>query len=735
MYYNFNQEPGKTLRKKEIIIDFTPKISIITPYYNESKYFEQTYNSVMNQTFPWFEWIIVDYGSNIIEREYINSLKDCDERIKILKCESKIMASVIKDAIKASKADIIVTLSGGDLIIPTYLEYVFFGLYFNSDSILCYTDSIYFNQNQKIYVKEFSFETKGEKLLTHTAAIRKNNLLEIDAFDKFINNDYFDWKLWLALFSKNNKPVYLKKVGLWCRKRDVKIENLKEYNKEIDTFAKEIKRLITPIEYNSTVLNQYKKPSKFQWIDKVNKKHDKIRIMLIIPWMELGGADLFNLNIVRLLNKDKYDISIITTLQAENSWHGKFEEFTLDIHELPTFLKIENFASFINYHIISREVDIVFLSNSYYGYYLLPWLRKEFPDLLIIDYVHMEEWYWRNGGYARTSGVLKGIIDKTYVCNNCTRDVLIQEFNRESKSVQTLYIGVDHDKYNENNVQYGLIRKKLNIDLKRPIILFPCRIHPQKRPFLLIEIANMLKKKMPNIAFLVVGDGPQLDEMKQITNELNLNETIYYEGRQNDMLPYYKDSTLTLICSLKEGIALTAYESLSMGRPVITSNVGGQAELIDNSVGKVVPLLQDEASELDIRNFSNQEIELYVNAVIEILDNKENYNKMCKQCRARIENNFSLNKMIECFESEMNYLLNDNGIKFNHNKIYQNLKNLDNLIDDYLTLFGEIQSYENFYKYSYNADTKSELVRIANSNLGRKLINLLIRFKISKLFQ
>ena len=50
----------KSIDKEEI----KPIISIITPYYNAEEYIEETAKSVLNQTFPFFEWIIVDDGSD-----------------------------------------------------------------------------------------------------------------------------------------------------------------------------------------------------------------------------------------------------------------------------------------------------------------------------------------------------------------------------------------------------------------------------------------------------------------------------------------------------------------------------------------------------------------------------------------------------------------------------------------------------------------------------------------------
>ena len=70
-------------------MDNAPLMSVITPYYNAGKYFEQTFNCVMNQTFPWFEWIIVDDGSS--EESSIDILKKftgTDSRIKVIRQEN-----------------------------------------------------------------------------------------------------------------------------------------------------------------------------------------------------------------------------------------------------------------------------------------------------------------------------------------------------------------------------------------------------------------------------------------------------------------------------------------------------------------------------------------------------------------------------------------------------------------------------------------------------------------------
>ena len=60
---DFTLQPGQSLKQRFVTENISPRVSIITPFYNTLEHFEQMYNSVLNQTFPWFEWIIVDDGS------------------------------------------------------------------------------------------------------------------------------------------------------------------------------------------------------------------------------------------------------------------------------------------------------------------------------------------------------------------------------------------------------------------------------------------------------------------------------------------------------------------------------------------------------------------------------------------------------------------------------------------------------------------------------------------------
>ena len=240
------------------------------------------------------------------------------------------------------------------------------------------------------------------------------------------------------------------------------------------------------------------------------------------------------------------------------------------------------------------------------------------------------------------------IIDKTMVCNGNSKKILEEHFKRNPDEVQTVYIGVDEEKFNPDRYNKEELEKKyLGGTTNKKIVSFICRISEQKRPLLFLEIIKKLKEKRQDFKVLVVGDGNLLDKMKEKAKKMNLLEDIIFLGEIKNTGEIYKISNVTVNCSLKEGLALTSYESLSMNVPIVSSDVGGQKELISKDVGEIVKLMQNE-EDVYLEKYRQEEINSYVKAINKVLDNLETYKS---NCRKRICENFTISKMIEMMDS------------------------------------------------------------------------------------
>ena len=705
MEFDFQQQPGLTLLDRNLVRDGEPLVSIITPFYNGGKYFEQTFNCVMNQTFPWFEWIIVDDGSTKQDDlAVLDQFALKDPRIRVYHKKNGGISSARNYGIRYSKTEFVLPLDCDDLIEPTFVEVCYWMLQKNPNAAWSYTDSVGFGGQEYIWRHDFDPEKeKAENLLTATALIRKKFLEQVGLYDEGEKHYNEDWVAWLKILSIGGFPIQATNEYLfWYRRGDAgvfsivkKDKRVAEKNRELlESAAANVVDPHPPRIYPVTFSTCYDVPQMSQWNQTIFADHSKIHVAFVVPWMVMGGADKFNLDLIAGLDRSRFDVGVLTTLASENPWVQKFRAVCADVFNLPNFVEPTDFAAFISYYIKSRDLDVLVVSNSYIGYSLTPWLRENFPALAIVDYVHMEEWYYRKGGFARESGVIAGALDRTYVCNSATRDVMLTAFGRQPESVETVHIGVDEKRFDRSLIAPGTLYQECGLEPTRPVVLFICRLHPQKRPFLMLQIAERVKKAVPEVAFVVVGDGELENEMKARTAKMSLQHHVFFLGSKSDVRPYYRDARVTLVCSLKEGLSLTAYESCSMGVPIVSADVGGQRDLVDADVGALVTCLQDEATGIQDTQYTEEEVMSYVQPLVQILTDDDLWQKMSANARHKIENGFTIQNMVDYFENEFTRLVTDPQEIECRQKKSDALAILSPLAAEYYTMYTQAESLE-----------------------------------------
>ena len=678
-------------------------ISIITPFYNAKKYLEDTARSILNQTFPYFEWLIVDDGSTDEESiEYLNTIKNMDPRIKVFHKANSGQADTRDFGVKISsdESKYIIFVDDDDIIDDTYLECAYWTLETNKGASWAYTDVIHFGEFNALATTKFDPEKeKRENNIVVTALIRKEDFLKVGGFDIKEKGIWEDWHLWLKMIAAGMYPVRMNFFGFWYRRKE-KIESELAKAQKNQARAQQIIQQTAKLIKNPKQAIQYPKED-YNWdlieetIDSIvvpeYEENNKTRILMIIPWMVMGGADKFNIDLINGLDKDKFEVTVISTEPNFNQWREKYKPGTKAVYDLTTFLDRKNWLAFVNYIIKKNNINLILNTNSTFGYSILPYLKAKYNNIPIIDYIHMEEWYNRNGGFSRDSSTVASVIDKTLVCNENSRKILVEHFGRNEDEVETVYIGVDENKFNPENEDKQILRKKYDLPSDKKIIGFIARIDLQKRPILLMQIMKELKARRSDFYLLVAGDGPMLKKIESLAKKYKLQNNIKFLGAVDKVREIYAVSDMTLNCSIKEGLALTAYESLSMGVPVVSADVGGQAELINREVGVIVPCLQSE-KDVAVFNYLPEEVNNYVDAIERVLDNLSFYKE---NARKRILEGYTIKHMI----NKMSILLEE--IAKNPNTIKQvNGQNLSNCIDICMELVTKyFISFKNEYSW------------------------------------
>ncbi len=135
-----------------------------------------------------------------------------------------------------------------------------------------------------------------------------------------------------------------------------------------------------------------------------------------------------------------------------------------------------------------------------------------------------------------------------------------------------------------NVVDYDMINLKGKEDYdKNYDLLFIGRLCEAKNPFLFVDVVKEIRKKLPFIHAVMIGDGIMKDSLMKKIKEYDLQKNIDMTGFEKNPFKIISKSKIALMPSFFEGFGFTAVESMCLGKPVINSGAGGLATIFGNN--------------------------------------------------------------------------------------------------------------------------------------------------------
>jgi glycosyltransferase involved in cell wall biosynthesis len=200
--------------------------------------------------------------------------------------------------------------------------------------------------------------------------------------------------------------------------------------------------------------------------------------------------------------------------------------------------------------------------------------------------------------------------DKIIVVSNATRNYVLG-LGADAERIEVLHNGVDLDRFKPLTGTKSEIRKRLGIPEDAIVVLTVRRLVYKNGIDTLIESAEMAIKKDPRLVFLVIGEGPDFEEVKARIEQLGIGNKLRLAGFVSDEdLPFYYNAADFFVLPSKsgEGLPLVALEAMACGLPVISTNVGGISEIMPKDYGKVVPPNSPYSLAEAVLEFSHREL-------------------------------------------------------------------------------------------------------------------------------
>jgi glycosyltransferase involved in cell wall biosynthesis len=280
---------------------------------------------------------------------------------------------------------------------------------------------------------------------------------------------------------------------------------------------------------------------------------------------------------------------------------------------------------------------VVYISHSELGYQLLPYLQAHCPEVTFVDYDHIEQEDWKNGGYPRMSVEYQESLDLSMVTSEHLKRWMIEQ-GAEPDRIEVCYINVDPAEWHPDPEQRAVVRTELELDDDTPLIFFAGRICPQKQPRVLAHTLLRLSQQKTNFVALIAGDGPEMGWLRDFINEHNLTGQVrLLRDVSNQRVRALMTAVdIFFLPSQWEGIALSIYEAMASGLSVVGADVGGQRELVT-----------PECGELITRSDEKSESESYATILAELVADPQRCHKMGQAGRERVSTHFRLEQMGE----------------------------------------------------------------------------------------
>lgn len=621
-------------------------VTIITPFYNTGVIFHETAQSVFQQSFQQWQWLIVnDASTDATALAVLDEYRQRDPRICVIDLPANSGPAAARNlAFREAQTEYVTQLDSDDLLEPTAIEKWLWFLESNPEYSFVKGYSVGFEGQEYLWQRGFENDQLllEENYIDLTCLIRKSVHQAVGGFDETIRGGFEDWDFWLRCANAGYWGATIPEYLNWYRRRPA--HNDRWHNWDTDErqrqFQSELRLRYPRLRAEGLPDVQPRPHNAYEVVSDVlpfenNLAHRPLRLLLIVPWLTMGGADKFNLDLLKLLVEHHgYEVTIATTLPGDHGWMASFAAYTSDIFPLSHFLRLSDYPRFLWYLIQSRQIETVLVSNSYLGYDLLPYLRAHCPHVSFMDYIHMEEEEWKSGGYPRASLIHAEQLDLTVV-SSCHLKQWMVERGGDEQRIEVCTTNIDPDDWTPERYDRAALRHDLDVAEDMPVILYAGRLCAQKQPQLFAEVMRQLTQQQLRFVCLVAGDGPDRPFLEQFLQTHHLHNVRMLGRVSNERIrELLAVSDMFFLPSQMEGISLAIYEAMSMGVVPVGAVVGGQAELVTPDCGVLVQRGPTEGT-------------AYVEALRRLLQDADSRIRMGQAARQRICDHYRLEQMGE----------------------------------------------------------------------------------------
>lgn len=161
---------------------------------------------------------------------------------------------------------------------------------------------------------------------------------------------------------------------------------------------------------------------------------------------------------------------------------------------------------------------------------------------------------------------------------------------------EVLPLGLDLDRFLDAEARRGELRGELGYTGREVLVGIVARLVPIKAHEMFLNVAAALAQRLPDIRFIVVGDGERRAALQALAGQLGIGERVRFLGWRRDLERVYADLDAVVLTSRNEGSPVSLIEAMAAGRPVVATRVGGVPDLVEDGLNGLLVAADDVAA-------------------------------------------------------------------------------------------------------------------------------------------
>lgn len=233
--------------------------------------------------------------------------------------------------------------------------------------------------------------------------------------------------------------------------------------------------------------------------------------------------------------------------------------------------------------VAERSIEAIVCTNSYsmlYGYLARYGHRGCAPRLATVFHTTSLPTYGERARMLLYRPLFNRCERLIYVCESQRRHW--RENGLQPAADQVIYNGIDADWYSDPRApaEQLAFRRSLGFGDEDFVIGLCGAFRPEKAHGDLLAAAAMLRARGIPAKVLLIGDGPERPAIERCARQLGIREHVVMTGVKQDVRPFVRACDVMTLVSHAETFSLAALESMSLGKPLVMSNLGGAGEQV-----------------------------------------------------------------------------------------------------------------------------------------------------------